>query len=286
MKSHTDYMYTTAKEGVEEKRLAGLNVLHNPHTLKFLFPLLSGRKKILEVGCGSGNLAAEVLSVADEKTAYTGIDRDPAQVEHTKKLLKQFPNARVIQLDVVTEFEKLKNEGPFDLIYCRWLLVHLPSSIRREIIKNFLGLLSDVGVFLCDECDNRSVRFKPIQLDSVVSAPYEEATKLWSTISKGLMQLLGNDLEYTPEKIEKDLLTASNGKGEVKIEGQYQVVMRGKDQKRLITDGYRSSSKVVSQVCSKPFEEIISLFDKCVEDESIEIEFLTENVATYRIRRP
>lgn len=281
MKSHTPYMHTTAKEEVEEKRLLGLNTLHNPHTLKFLLPLLSGRKKILEVGCGSERLAAEVLSVIDKKAEFTAVDRDSGQVEHSKRSLSPFPNARVIKLDVATEWEKLKKEGPFDLIYCRWLLVHLPSSIRMETIKNLLGLLSESGVFLCDECDNRSVRFKPIQFSSIVSAPYEEATKSWLTISKGLMQLLGNDLEYTPEKIGKDLVAASAGKGEVKIEGQYQVVLRGKDQKRLLTDGYRSSSRVVSQVCSKSFEEIILPFDKCVEDESIEVEFLTENVVTY-----
>lgn len=288
MHSSNSYMYSTAKEDVEEKRLAGLNELHNPYTLKFLFPLLKGRKKILEIGCGSGRLAADVLSVADEKTEFTAVDRDLGQVELAKRSLRLFSNARVMQLDIISDFEKLKKEGPFDLIYCRWLLVHLPSSIRVEIIKKFIELLSDIGVFLCDECDNRSVSFKPIKTDSIVSAPYEEATKLWSVISKGLMQLLGNDLEYTPEKIAKDFTEAAGKEkgGEVKVEGQYQVVMDKKDQKKLLTDGYRSSSKVVVQICDKPFEEIIAPFDKCVADDFVKIEFLTENIVTYRVRSP
>ncbi len=280
--SQTTYMYSTAKDELEEKRLAGLNILYNPSTIRFLSPFLTGKKKILELGCGSGTLAAEVLSLADNQVEYLGIDRDPAQVQHSIKALKRFPNSHVVQIDIVNDFETLRKQAPFDLIYCRWLLVHLPSKKRVEVIKNILGLLSKNGVFLCDECDNRNVRFKPIESASVVRAPYQEATRLWSIISKGLMQVLGNDLEYTSEKIQEDFLLASDGIGEVKVEGQYHVILRGKSEKKLLTDGYRSSSELVSQVCNKPFEEIIEAFDKCVENESIEIEFLTENVVTYR----
>lgn len=283
MKPSHDYMYATANEEIEETRLAGLNALHNPYTLKFLHPFLSGRRKILEVGCGAGYLAAEVLRIADIGAEYTGVDRDPAQVNLCNKSLNQFSNARVMQLDIVTEFEKLKSEGPFDLIYCRWVLVHLPSSVRINVIRNLLSLLSNNGVFLCDECDNRSVKFKSIRDKDAATALYSKATQLWSTISKGLMKLLGNDLEYAPEKIKMDLLTAGKGRGEVNVEGQYQIVLRQRDQKKLITDGYRSSHKIVSQVCEKPFEEIIAVFDKCIEDESIVVEFLTENVVTYRV---
>lgn len=281
-KETSEYMYNTAAENVEARRLAGLNKLHNPHTLRYLFPLLSGRKKILELGCGSGHLAAELLEKADDLINYIGIDRDPAQVKHTKKALQNHPKAEVIQLDIVTELEKLKSRGPFDLIYCRWLLVHIPTDIRLEIIRKILELLSPTGVFLCDECDNRSVKFKPIDPDVPSIAPYEQATQLWSQISLGLMGLLHNDLELTPEKIKNDFKIASGDKGEVRIEGQYQVIMRGKNEKRLITDGYRSSAAIVSKACGKIFDELIAPFDLCVEDDNIEAEFLTEHVVTYR----
>lgn len=276
-----DYMYSSAAEEVEARRLASLNQLHNPHTLRYLSPLLSGRAKILELGCGSGQLAADLLEKAESTAYYLGVDRDPAQVHHSKELLQQYPNAEISQLDLLTELEKLKGKAPFDLIYCRWLLVHLPCTMRLEVIKNILKLLSKNGIFLVDECDNRDVRFKPIGSNSIPIAPYEQATKLWSEISLGLMQLLKNDLELAPEKIKHDFASASEGKGEIKIEGQYQVVLRGRDQKRLITDGYRSSASLVSKACTKAFAELVAPFDACVDDDQIEIEFLTQNVISY-----
>lgn len=273
-----EYMYTTAAEELEARRLQGLNDLHNPHTLKFLQRYLPGRKKILELGCGSGQLAAEVMKHADSNSHFIGIDRDPAQVQHCTNILKNNSSrVEVIKLDIVTELQQLREKGPFDLIYCRWVLVHLSNAIRIEVLRNIFSLLAENGVFLCDECDNRTVECKPIEPNKT-TAPYREANKLWSELSHALMRLLKNDLELTPEKIQAAFLEASNNKGKVCVDGQYQVTFRGKEQKRLLTD---SSKAPLIKIYGQEGESMIAIFDRCAADDNIEINFLTENVVSY-----
>ena len=282
-KNNIEYMYSTAANKIEAKRLAGLNILHNPYTLSYLRPYLTGGKSILELGCGSGHLALDVMKLVDSSTRYLGVDRDAAQVNNSSQLLKAYSNAEVMQLDVLEEFNRLKERGPFDVIYCRWLLVHVPNAMRVEFLKNVLGLLSETGVFLCDECDNRTVQFRQV-VQGDTATPYEKATRIWSDLSLALMGFLKNDLELTPEKITQSLLEASNEKRvDIKVEGQYQIILRGSQQKRLITDGYRSSSDIIFKVYGKPIEDFIDSFDVCVLDDNIECTFLTQNVVTCKL---
>jgi SAM-dependent methyltransferase len=279
-----EYMYTTAAEDVEAKRLAGHNMLHNPHTLQFLKPYIHGRKVILEIGCGSGQLAADVMSLADETAKFVGVDRDLAQIKRSSIALKEFEGrSKLVQLDLLSEFDLLRKMGPFDLIYCRWVLVHFPKDQLVNFLKNIIGLLAEGAVFLCDECDNRSVVFKPNN-SGKTTAPYLEATELWSVLSLALMDDLKNDLELTAEKIIAKLQQAGGDSGNVRVEGQYQVTLRGKEQKKLIADGYRSSAAFFKSI-GKPINEFIGVIDACVDDDSIEVPFLTENVVTFSKKR-
>ena len=113
-KMKNEYMYAAGGEDIEAKRLAGHNTLHNPHTLRFLKPYIHGRKSILEIGCGSGQLAADVMSFADESAIFLGVDRDPAQIKRSSILLEKFESrAQLMQIDLLTELDQLKKKGTF-----------------------------------------------------------------------------------------------------------------------------------------------------------------------------
>ncbi|MDO8955089.1 MAG: methyltransferase domain-containing protein [Gammaproteobacteria bacterium] len=274
------YMYSTAAEAVEARRLKGLNKLHNPHSLSYLKPYLSSSKSILEFGCGSGYLAADVLSYVNDDTHFIGIDRDPGQVALSAKAVASFSNAKILQLDVLTEFDRIKQLGPFDLIYCRWVLVHLPNPM--QFVQKMLGLLSDKGVFVCEECDNRTVEYRPIVTNQLTPTYAKEATKIWSEISKALMAKLNIDLELTSEKMVKLFSQASNGKGDIKVEGQYQIIFHGSEEKRLINDGYHSMAATIHKAYGKALADFMAPFEASMNDDNIEAAFLTENVVSYR----
>ena len=277
--SNPKYMYTTAAEKVEAERLIGLNKLHNPHTLQYINKYLP-RRKILELGCGSGLLAADMLTISPE-SSYVGIDRDPGQIEWSRINLQKFPNTKIIQMNILDNLLALKSEGPFDLIYCRWVLVHLPKDRLVTILEDIFSMLAPNGVFLCDECDNRQVAFRPIEVRPSVS-PYEQATRDWLDLSKNLMQLFGNDLELSTEKIVEIFSKASHGIGRIGIEGHYQVIFHGYEQKRFITDGYRSAAIPISKASGKNVEhDIIPAAEQCAMDKNIEIAFLQQSVLSY-----
>ena len=273
------YMYTTAAEKVEADRLIGLNKLHNTHTLGYIKKYLP-KGKILELGCGSGLLAADMLTISPE-SYYVGIDRDLGQIEWSKMNLKKFPNTKIIQMDILDNLLALKKEGPFDLIYCRWVLVHLSKDRLVGILEDIFSMLSPNGIFLCDECDNRQVAFRPIE-GRPSASHYEKATQDWLALSKNLMQLFGNDLELSSEKIVDILSKASHGIGRIRVEGHYQVIFHGYEQKRFITDGYRSAATPIYKASGTNVEQdIIPASEQCAKDENIEVAFLQQSVVSY-----
>ncbi len=289
--SNSKYMYDTSANTVEEVRLAGLNSLHNPHTLSYLKPYFHNKNnlRVLEIACGGGYLAENVLdSHSRNISSFTGIDIDPAQVKLATHRLSKYHTVNIAKLDVLTELEQL--EGPFDIIYCRWLLVHLPKDKIEEVLSAIFKLLSpENGVFLCDECDNRKVSF--INRTEHRAPPQASiATKSWKNISKALMTHFGNDLELTPEKIGSYFDRAASRfhmSGKTTLEGQYQVTLETKEQKNLITLGYESSKEPLIQSLQAfnnkvDFLELMKPFYACREDEDIQIKFLLETVMSFQ----
>lgn len=106
--------------------------------------------RILDYGVGVGRLAKEVLR--QHKTAtVTGVDESPIQLSHARdyvdspRFTAMFPH----QL-----------EGSFDLVYCVYVLQHVPAlDLRGAIARMHYRLKSD-GVFVYCSSDSRmSVRW-------------------------------------------------------------------------------------------------------------------------------
>jgi SAM-dependent methyltransferase len=274
------YMYGSASLDIETARLIRLNKLHNPHTMKNLAPFISGRKKILEIGCGTGLLAAEVLAIAEKDVEFVAVDKDPYQVNTIKKNLSEHKNATIMELDLTGDIAALNDIAPFDLIYCRWVLVHFPEETRINILKTLLSLLAPKGIFICDECDNRTVTYRSIGSST---SDYNLATKMWGEISIALMKEYGTDYRLSPEKLSKQIMAAADNNGSVKLLGTYQIVFTSQRDKMLISDGFRSSAAAILASMGKDVEEVVKPFDDCAKDNMIEVDFLTENVIAYEL---
>lgn len=272
------YMYGPASLDVEKNRLYRLNELYNPKTMYFLTPYISGSTKILEVGCGTGLLATEVLKLADAETSLVAVDRDPYQIETTKKNLSAYINQSTIMLDLTDRIDSLKNTGPFDLIYCRWFLVHFPEPTRVHILQKLFTVLSPTGTFICDECDNSSVKY--VSTGSSTS-DCGLATQRWHQISSELMKKYGTDYQLTPDKLTDQMLKASDGVGKVELLGNYQLTFKSERDKSLISDGFRSSETFLFESMGQSIEELIAPFDDCARDEHVEAQFLRQYVVSF-----
>ena len=147
-------MYDSSENPLEESRLDVLNLLINHRSLHLLKKFIDKKTpdiRILEIGCGSGQLGSELchyLINSVVKYSYLGIDRDPQQIELTNKKLQNIKNAKALELDIITEFSKIQEHGTFNLIFCRWVLVHLKTSDRQKTIANSL-LQLEISKGLC-----------------------------------------------------------------------------------------------------------------------------------------
>jgi ubiquinone/menaquinone biosynthesis C-methylase UbiE len=85
---------------------------------------LRGRKSILDVGSGAGQIVRHLLKYADDDAAITGLDISPEMLRRARGRLKsgrpQFLSADLSRLPFPN--------GAFDCITCGYVLEHLPDA--------------------------------------------------------------------------------------------------------------------------------------------------------------
>ena len=103
------------------------------------------KKKVLEIGCGSGNLAKRFL---DAKTDYTGLDLSQNMIDLCKK---RNPNGNFINADV-TNF-KLDTTVDIALITGRTTSFLLTNNDVSKALKSILNNLNKDGILCFDFID-------------------------------------------------------------------------------------------------------------------------------------
>ena len=104
-----------------------------------LLPKLDG-KKILDFGCGEGHVAKYAANEASISVGYDIERSSKSQLEWEKK--KE-------NLLLTTDFEKVKTEGPYDIILIYDVLDHAKIESMSEILGRVKSVLSEDGnIFL------------------------------------------------------------------------------------------------------------------------------------------
>lgn len=99
---------------------------------------LTPAKKVLEIGIGTGRLAARVAPFC---LRLTGIDISPKTIRRAKENLSGFPNIEFICAD----FSEYHFEETFDVIYSSLTLLHFEN--KRHFIGKVSELLNKNGIF-------------------------------------------------------------------------------------------------------------------------------------------
>jgi ubiquinone/menaquinone biosynthesis C-methylase UbiE len=142
-----DYILKVGEEGAS--RLSLLNEVHGPYSHSFLRNThTSNNMKILELGCGTGNMALWMASNIVPFGKVHAIDVNIDQIHVAQKLAK-YHNVTNIEFSSISIYDLDKINEKFDLIYCRYLLMHLVDPIRA--LKNALNLLNPGGKIVCEE---------------------------------------------------------------------------------------------------------------------------------------
>jgi ubiquinone/menaquinone biosynthesis C-methylase UbiE len=147
MTKSASYMLAVGREGAD--RLTLLNQIYGPCTEAFLSECgLHPGMTVLDVGCGTGTVTAWIASKVGSGGHVLGVDVSNEQLEVARR------HAAALRLENV-DFLSLSADAldpigrQFDLVYSRFLLVHLERPERA--LREMLGRVKPGGILACDE---------------------------------------------------------------------------------------------------------------------------------------
>ena len=154
--------------------------------------------KILDLACGRGELEEILKNQYENEFEYLGLDYDETRV---KEGLERGRNIKKFDLSDHAEFNKLlKEEGPFDVIFCMYSLYFLPRpEAFLELLKGKAPKII-LGVLNGGSWSNRlRYLFGKAPIPSITQysnnkVNYEEIARLWTlTDWKFIFKSLGYD---------------------------------------------------------------------------------------------
>jgi SAM-dependent methyltransferase len=150
--------YALATGEAAAYRLHVLHGIYGPGSRRVL--LNAGLRRgmhVADLGCGVGTVTAMLAELVGPEGAAIGIDASAAQIAQARKRLQgactntSFVQARATDTGLPRE--------SFDLVYCRFLLIHLPEPERA--LREMRALLKPNGILVCEDGDLTSAGSEP-----------------------------------------------------------------------------------------------------------------------------
>jgi SAM-dependent methyltransferase len=130
------YLHGTAPD--EQGRLSRLNDLLNDLALREM--ALAGGEKVLDVGCGLGQLSRAMARQAGASGAVIGVERSAEQLAEARRLAEGAGEGRLVEFRPGEAVRLPLHEaewGAFDVVHARFLLEHVPdpAAVVREMVR-------------------------------------------------------------------------------------------------------------------------------------------------------
>lgn len=141
--------------------------------------------RVLEIGCGTGHLAA-ILSNKSQLT-YEGVDNLPEMINAAEKRKKQL-NLNNCSFTLITSNELPFKNNSFDIIICESVLAIQKNENLNKILSESNRTLNENGLFLFNETiwdENSSISVrnginkKSFQYNNLILADQEATLKNW-----------------------------------------------------------------------------------------------------------
>jgi len=127
-------------------RLLGMGVNRPNSRMVIELAKVKPGDKVLDVGCGTGNLTLTAKSAAGVSGAVYGIDASPEMIDVARKKAKQANSDVVFDVGVI---EKIPfPDATFDEVVSRLVIHHLPDDLKRKAFAEIFRVLKPGGHFL------------------------------------------------------------------------------------------------------------------------------------------
>src|SRR5262249_37086428 len=141
-----------ATGGKDLKRLRLLHEVYGPGTeaLFHRVGLLRGGMRVVEIGCGSGNIACWVAEHVAPSGSVVAIDVSPDQIEQARLQAERRGRGNMESQGADASLPRVP-ESSFDLVYCR--LVLSPLTRPAAALAAMRSLARPGGLVVCEEID-------------------------------------------------------------------------------------------------------------------------------------
>jgi ubiquinone/menaquinone biosynthesis C-methylase UbiE len=180
----TNYALATGEAATH--RLRVLHDVYGPGTRRLLRDAgLRRGMRVADIGCGPGMVTALLAEIVGPEGDVVGVDASGAQIAEARGRIKN--GAKNIRFVEASAVETGLPRGAFDLVYCRFLLIHLPKPERA--LAEMLALLKPNGILVCEDGDLTSAGSEP-------PSALGSFSKLWGLLGaqRGVDYTLGRRL--------------------------------------------------------------------------------------------
>jgi SAM-dependent methyltransferase len=141
--------YVLATGEAADYRLRILHALYGPGTRRVLLEAgLNRGMRVADLGCGVGMVTALLADLVGSEGRVVGIDLSAAQLAQARVRANGSSNTRFVEASAT---DTGLPPASFDLVYCRFLLIHLTEPDRA--LREMRALLKPGGILVCEDGD-------------------------------------------------------------------------------------------------------------------------------------
>src|SRR6516165_8393348 len=142
--------YALATGEAAAYRLGILHDLYGPGTRRVLLESgLRGGMRVADLGCGVGLVTALLAELVGPGGHVVGIDASGAQLAQARERLNG--SGADVSFVEASATETGLTRGSFNLVYCRFLLIHLAEPARS--LSEMFALLKPGVILVCEDSD-------------------------------------------------------------------------------------------------------------------------------------
>ena len=154
----TTRQYALATGQAAAYRLHILHNLYGPGTRRVLLEAgLRPGMRVVDLGCGVGLVTAWLAGLVGPEGHVVGIDASAAQLAQARERLPT--GGTNVSFVEASATDTGLPPASFDLVYCRFLLIHLPEPERA--LAEMRSLLKPDGILVCEDGDLTSAGSEP-----------------------------------------------------------------------------------------------------------------------------
>jgi SAM-dependent methyltransferase len=246
--------YALATGTAATHRLRVLHSLYGPGARRVLLQAgLQRGMRVADLGCGIGMATTLLADLVSPTGHVVGVDASGEQVAQARELLP--PGLSNVGFVEASATDTGLPGGSFDLVYCRFLLLHLtaPEQALREMHR----LLKPGGILVCEDGDLTSAGSQP-------PSALDAFADLWGRLgpTRGLDYTLGRELFEM-------VLTANFSTPEITF--NQPVVARGENKRFLEWSVAEAGPAFVAAglVTSEELARLLAEMQRIAEDETV-----------------